>query len=207
MHQPLSLTHGRHSTNVRFPPPCPKPLLAQLLLRLCLGKKRKESWTQTWPTFSAKSLVFESQVYCLWKRGNSRDALSQLAQTWPDVLFWKLPAKEGSWDSFFQLDPGMSPLTSWTLEAFVKTGIPSPFCQSSSFVGGFVVSWTVGLATIISRAPNFHLQRTYRRRWFLVWLLRAHRDRQSPAQRKVWPRSGDTADGGWGSGLTGSVQH
>ena len=41
MNQSLSLTHGRHWTNVRFPPPCPKPLPAQLLLRLCLGIKEK----------------------------------------------------------------------------------------------------------------------------------------------------------------------
>ena len=41
MNQALSLKRGRHWTNVRFPPPCPKPLPAQLLLRLCLGKKEK----------------------------------------------------------------------------------------------------------------------------------------------------------------------
>lgn len=57
--------------NVRFPP---KPVPVQLLSRLCLGKKRKESWTQTWPTFGAKSLVVQEE-----KRGSSRDAPSQLA--------------------------------------------------------------------------------------------------------------------------------
>lgn len=96
-HQPPSLTY-QTLDYVRVLPPCPKPLLAQLLSRLRLGKMRKKkSWTQTWPTFSAKSLVFQEE-----KRGSSNGALSQLARTWPDVLFQKLPAKEGPQGPFFQ---------------------------------------------------------------------------------------------------------
>lgn len=110
-------------SNVRSLPPCPKQLPAQLLSRLCLGKKRKESGTQTWPTFSAKSLVFQEG-----KRGSPRDVLSQLARTQPDVLLQKLLPKGGSWDPFFQSD-GVSPLATWTLEAFVKIGISGLLCQ------------------------------------------------------------------------------
>lgn len=68
---------------------------SQASLQILSWKNRIESWTQTWPIFSAKSPVFQAR-----KRDDSRDVPHQLARAQPDASPWKLLTEEGSWVCF-----------------------------------------------------------------------------------------------------------